>query len=224
MSGTGPFAMAGPACDVPTGELNLPMERHQLTPSRRSRLNPAIIGPMRLIRRLVYLAVGLWVVVELVAIPVSGQLLAHEVASRTHDVTTVHASVGSFPILARAFLLGSVNKVSVTLDQVTGERIPFTAIRFDVRGVGLDKAALTKGKMRITSIDRGTVTATLDLPPGVTSAVSVSGRTLKLGPLSLALRSDLIPCAPTARVAGNTVTLSCTVYQIPPVLLEGAQR
>jgi hypothetical protein len=178
---------------------------------------------VRLLRRLIILLVGLWVVVELAAVPVTGQILAHEVASRTRDATTVHASVGSFPVIARVFFMQRVSSASVTLDRVTGQRIPFSRIRFDVKGVGIDRTQLLQGKFRVTSIDSGSVAATVDLPGGVASRVSVRGRTLVLGPVALALRSDLFPCSPDARVEGQQVILTCSFTNIPPILVEQAR-
>jgi hypothetical protein len=172
---------------------------------------------MRLIRRLVLLVVVLWLVAEIIAIPVVNAIAAREVASHTRDATTVHVSVGSFPIIARAFFLQRVSSVGVTLDRVVGQRVPFTTVRFDAKGVGIDRAAMLEGKFRVTAIESGTVTATIDLPAGATGA-RIEGRTLMLGSLPIAVRSDLFPCTPAASVAGRRVTLSCTFTGIPAVL------
>jgi hypothetical protein len=173
---------------------------------------------MRLIRRLVILVVGLWLVLELAAIPVLGQIVQHEVSARSHGATTIRASIGTFPVLARAFFAQRVNSVSVTLDRVAGERVPFTTIRFDAHGVGIDRASLLKGKVKVTSIDTGTVTASLELPADVGAHVQVSGHTLVMGPVAVALRSDLFPCTPDATVNQDQVTLSCTFTGVPPIL------
>jgi hypothetical protein len=173
---------------------------------------------MRLLRRLVVLVVALWVVAEIIAIPVVDGIVQREVAAHTHDVTTVRASVSSFPLLTRVFALQRVNSVSVTLDRVAGQRLPFADVRFDVKGVDVDRASLLNGKLRVTSIDSGTVTATLTLPLGVSRLVHVSGRNLMLGPLAVALRADLFPCSPQASLSGDQVTLSCTFTSVPSVL------
>ena len=173
---------------------------------------------MKLLRRLILLVVVLWLIAEVLAIPVVNRIAQREVAAHTRNATTVHASVGSFPVIARALFLQRVNSVDVTLDQVAGQRIPFTEVKFDVKGVDIDRNALVQGKFRVRSIDSGTFTATLDLPAGVSSAARVTGRTLMLGPLAVALRSDLFPCSPDATVSGQQVTLSCTFTGVPPVL------
>jgi hypothetical protein len=173
---------------------------------------------VKLLRRLVVWVAALWLIAEVLAIPVSNRIIASQVAARTRDATAVHASIGSFPVIARVFFMQRVNSVSVTLDRVTGQRIPFTQVRFDVKGVGVDRARLLQGKLRVTSIDSGTVTATLDLPGPVASVVHVTGRTLMLGPIAVAIRSDLIPCSPDARVEGQQVILSCSFTDVPNVL------
>jgi hypothetical protein len=174
---------------------------------------------MRLIRRLILLVVAVWLVAEVVAIPTVNAIAAHEVAAHTHDATTVHVSVGSFPIIARAFFLQKVSSVGVTLDRVVGQSLPFTTVRFDAKDVGIDRAAMLKGKFRVTSIESGTVTATIDLPAGVTGA-RIEGRTIMLGRVPIAVRSDLFPCTPTANVSGQQATLSCTFTGVPPVLRD----
>lgn len=183
-----------------------------------------------MIRRLVILLVGLWLIAELVAVPMAGRLIASQVAARTRNATTVHASIGTFPVIARAVFLQQIKSVTVTLDRVTGERVPFSEIRFDVKGVGIDRASLLKGKPRVTSIDSGTVTATInlaDISPvtgRLEQNVHMEGRTLMLGPIGVAIRSDLIPCSPQPRVEGSNVILTCSFADVPPVLIQRAQR
>jgi hypothetical protein len=150
-----------------------------------------------------------WLVVELAAIPVANRVIEWKAAQQSRGVAGVHASV--------------------TLDRVERLSLTFTQVTFELDGVALDRAALLQRQAKVTAIDHGTVTATLDLrtlPPAVARVarnVRVNGRTLLLGPASFQMSSDIMPCNPTANVSGDVVTLSCTFDHIPPVLLE-AQR
>jgi hypothetical protein len=170
-----------------------------------------------------------WLVVELAAIPVANRVIEWKAAQQSRGVAGVHASVGSFPLVTRYLITGRVSRASVTLNRVERLSLTFTQVTFELDGVALDRAALLQRQAKITAIDRGTVTATLDLrtlPPAVARVarnVHVSGRTLLLGAASFQMSSDIMPCSPTANVSGDVVTLSCTFTHIPPVLLE-AQR
>ena len=184
---------------------------------------------MRLLRLLVILLVGLWLVVEVAAIPVASKLVESQVAARTRGATSVRASVGSFPVLARVVFTGRVNSVDVALEHVAGQRIPFTEVRFDVSGVAVDRASLATGKVKVTSIDTGTVTGTIDLSAAapivgrLASRVSVSGHTLLLDSIPLQLNPQLFPCSPQAHIDGQQVIVSCSFTDVPPVLLEGVR-
>lgn len=184
---------------------------------------------MRLLRRLVILLVALWLVGEILAIPVADRIIADEVAARTRNATSVHASIGSFPVVARMLVFQKVSSVSVRLERVVGERIPFSEIRYDVKNVGIDRGSVFSGKVHVTSVGSGTVTATInlaDISPvagRIASAVHMEGRSLVLGGVRFALGTNLIPCTPQATIEGQQVILSCTIDHIPPVLLEHAQ-
>jgi hypothetical protein len=180
---------------------------------------------------LLFVLVALWLVAEIAAIPVANRMIEQRVAAQSRGVAAVHASVGTFPVVARFLLTGRVSKVTVTLDRVARLALTFTQVRFDLRGVELDRAGLVKRQARITAIDRGTVTAIIDissLPPRLAELVSqagvhASGRTLLLGTTSFQMSSDILPCNPDARVVGRQVIVSCTIQNVPPVLLERAQ-
>lgn len=184
---------------------------------------------MRLIRLLVLLAV-VWLVVELAAIPVAGRLIEQQVAARSRGIADVDARVGTFPVLTRFVTTGSVNSVAVTLDRVVRLGLTFTEVRFDLDGVGVDRGALLTRKVRITHIDTGTVTATIDLdglPPGPGSGtgrnIRVAGRSLVLGRVTLQLSSELFPCDPRVRQLGRRVIASCVLTDVPPILLDASQ-
>jgi len=181
---------------------------------------------VRLFRALLSLVVGLGVVVEIAAIPLTSQIVQHEVAARDQNAATVKASVGTFPLLTRLLVTGKVNSVHVVLDRVTGQRLTFSEVDFDVRGVSIDRTALLQRKFHVQDVDEGTVTATInlsDISPlagRIASRASVNGHTLSLGGLSFALSSSLFPCSPDATVEGDHITLACTFTEIPAVIFE----
>jgi len=191
----------------------------------------ARVHRVRLLRLLVVLLVGAWLVVEIVAIPVADRMLEQEVSAHTHGVAAVKASVGTFPIVTRFVFTGRISKSTITLERVARLALTFTEVRFDLAGVQIDRARLIGSRQaRITAVDRATITATLDmaaLPPRVAAVVSrnvrVSGRTLMFGSASFEMSSDILPCSPDAHVIGNDVILSCTIDHVPPALLEAAQ-
>jgi hypothetical protein len=188
---------------------------------------------VRKLRFVVILLAVVWLVAELAAIPVAGRLIAQRVSAQTHDIAAVHAKVGTFPIVTRLLLTGRVNNATVTLDKVVRLNLTFAQVSFQLEGVQLDKSALFgQRKARITAIQQGTVTATIDVQDvsriarafSPSRAPRVTGRTLLLGAASFQLSSDIMPCDPDARIDGNQIVLSCTVNNVPPVLLESAQR
>lgn len=184
---------------------------------------------MRPIRFLVLLAV-VWFAVELAAIPFAGRLLAQQIRTRSRGIADVEASVGMFPVVTRFVAAGRVESVVVTLERVARLSLTFTEVRFDLDGVEVDRAALLGQKVRITHIDAGRVTATIDLsalPPRVASAtarsVRVTGRSLVLGPVRFQLSAELFPCDPEVRQLGNQIIASCELRDAPPVLLDAAE-
>lgn len=181
---------------------------------------------MRPIRFLVLLAV-VWLTVELAAIPFAGRLLAQQVSARSRGVGDVKASVGGFPLLTRFVSEGRVNSVDVTLERIVRLGLTFNEVRFELDGVEVDRSALIARRVRITQIDSGSVTATIDLPPGVASAaasnVRVAGRSLVLGPVRFQLTSEVLPCDPQVRLLGNQVIASCAIRDVPPILLDATQ-
>jgi hypothetical protein len=187
---------------------------------------------LRRIRSLVFLLVVVWVVAEFAVTPVANRMIEQRVAAQTRGVEGVKASVGTFPVVTRFILTGRVPKTTVTLDRVERLALTFAQVRFDLTRVEFDRTALLKRQARITAIDNGTVTATLDigaLPAGVARLVSqtgvrMSGRTLLLGSAGFQMSPDIMPCNPDVRLNGEQVVLSCTIQNVPPVLLEGAQR
>ncbi len=185
---------------------------------------------MRLIRFVLILVVGLWLVGEIALIPLANTQIEREVADRTRDEASVNASIGSFPVAARVLITGKVPRLTVTLDRVARQALTFAEVEFALRGISVDRAAIFRGKARVEDIDSGTVTATIDA--GVLGRIAslagvnvrVEGRTLRVADRALALDRDLLPCAPQARIDNDKVILSCTIDQVPDILLEAVQQ
>ena len=184
---------------------------------------PGILDAVRPLRRLILLLVVLWLIGEVVAIPVVNRIVAGDVAGRTHDAASVKASVGDFPIVARLVLTKRVNHVNVTLERVTGQAVPFAHITLAVRDVAIQRSSLLHRKPHVTSVGSGTITAVVDLSDisplaaRVASSVHMEGRTLLLGglPVRVNVQSPFLPCLPAAQLSGQQVILSCTVTHVP---------
>src|SRR5207248_2286714 len=88
--------------------------------SGRRQDRPRMFFGFRFVRRLIFLALALWLVVELLAIPATNAIVAHEVSSRSHNIGSVSASAGPFPLFARAVVSGTVGKLRLILTRVGG--------------------------------------------------------------------------------------------------------
>ena len=185
---------------------------------------------MRLIRYGLVLLVALWLIGELLLIPFAERQTAREVAARTRDTAAVSADIGSFPLAARVLFTGKVPRLSVTLDRVARASVRFAEVRFDLEGISVDRPAMLRGRAQVESIDRGTVTATIEIGALGRLAslagidVRVVGRTLNAGRVSVAIAEDLVPCNPEASVDGERVILTCAIDDVPDVLVDALQR
>jgi hypothetical protein len=185
---------------------------------------------LRLFRFLFLVIAGLWLVGEIALIPLANARIENEVAKRTRDATNVNASIGSFPVATRVLITGKVPKLSVTLERIARQALTFAEVKFDLSGIGVDRPSILQGKAKINSIDSGTVTATIDA--GVLGRIAslagadvrVDGRTLRVAGRALALDQELIPCEPTARIEGEKVLVTCTLDEVPDILLEAVQQ
>jgi hypothetical protein len=185
---------------------------------------------LRLFRFLFLVIAGLWLVGEIALIPLANARIENEVAKRTRDATNVNASIGSFPVATRVLITGKVPELSVTLERIARQALTFAEVKFDLSGIGVDRPSILQGKAKINSIDSGTVTATIDA--GVLGRIAslagadvrVDGRTLRAGGRALALDQELIPCEPTARIEDDKVLVTCTLDEVPDILLEAVQQ
>lgn len=176
------------------------------------------------IRRLLLLVGALWLIGEVLLIPFAESRIEKEVAKQSRDTTAVGANIDSFPLAANVLVTGKVRELTVTLERVTRIRVSFASVAFQVTGIAVDRGAILRGRAKIRSIDRGTVTARLELGAlgrlaslaGVD--VRVEGRTLRAGPVSVQIAQDIVPCDPQARVDDDTIVLTCAITELPEVL------
>lgn len=176
-----------------------------------------------------------WLAVELVAPPLAESQIAERVATSTEGVTGVDADVGTFPVVTRFLLTGEVRDVEVTLNEVARQQLEFTTVTFGLTGVELDRNAAVNGQVDIRDAEAAVLTAALAVPDladslglpveleGADLQPEVSGRQLTLGDAAVSLPSDLVPCEPDARVEGDRVVLTCTLDEVPGLLLRAFQ-
>lgn len=183
--------------------------------------------------------------VELLAPPVIEDRIEAHVRERSAGTVGVSADVGPFPVVTRLLATEKVGRLGVTLDEVAGVDVSFASVRFGLRGVALDRAALLNGNIRVRSIDAGEVTATIDvavLSDRLGVPLRVEGDQLVVGAAEIPVPIDVVsglltlpgadvggleliderylPCAapPTAELGEGRVLLSCTLEGVPLVL------
>lgn len=140
---------------------------------------------------------------------------------------TIEADIDSFPLVSRLLITGTVNHLSVTLNDVVEYQIPFASVRFDLAGVDVDRSALLEQRVRVRSIDSATVTAevtggdVLGLLGAVEnlSGVEVTDNALRAAGASIPLPREVLPCQPNVQRTEETLILSCTVEDVPPALV-----
>lgn len=181
--------------------------------------------------------------VELVAPRLAASSIEDHVSEQLAGVVGVSADVGTFPVVTRLLVTERVPRLGVTLDELAGQQLTFASVRFDLRGVELDRDALLGGDVRVRSIEGGQVTATVDVNAladaigvpvqleGGSLVAEVGGSRLEI-PLAVeggALRlpaglpavtvPDVVPCAPTETVVhDDTIELSCALESVPTFL------
>jgi hypothetical protein len=186
---------------------------------------------MRLLIRFGLIAlVGLWLVGEFAAAPVAERLIEQEVKARYRDAATVEVDIASFPLVSRVALTEKIRKLTVTLDQIARQSITYGEVRFELMGIVVDRSAILRADPRVKRIDRGIVTATIDvaalegIPSLASTDVRVDGRLLNFGGASVPIDKELVPCDPEARVEGDSIILSCEIDEVPATLLKAAQN
>lgn len=184
-------------------------------------------GGVRLLRWALLVVVLLAGGAEVVIPQLAEAQIESGVRERVQEQARVKADLGTFPVVTRYLLTGEVPKLDLTLRDVVGQEVPLSTVRFALEGVALDRSALLQREVEVTDIDAGVVTAeialaTLDAPidPG---AVEMAGRRLNLGAgLAVAIPEELVPCEPTAEAGNDRVVLTCTIDEVPSILVRSA--
>ncbi|MBW3578341.1 MAG: DUF2993 domain-containing protein [Actinobacteria bacterium] len=182
---------------------------------------------MRIIKWMLLGVVVLAVLVELAVPRFAAARIEAGVRERVRDAAGIDARLGDFPVVTRYLVTGKVDEVRVVLRDVVRQEVPFTRVRFDLDGVSLDRAALVRGEVEVTDMDTGRVTAQIDTsdlgPAGeqIPDRVDVAGRQLRLGEaVRVAIPDELVPCPPRAEVEPGQVVLTCTLDQVPSILVR----
>lgn len=175
------------------------------------------------------LAVG--VVAELMAPGVVEAGIEDTVRARTGEQAQVEAEASGSPFLPGLLLDGRIEQVEITLRELAGHGLAIGTASIRVESIHLDRAAMYRGDVRITDVDRGEVVIVVDereiadtlgspveLDPElvelVGTALEVAGTTV----LDLPVDRDLMPCEPDLEVDPPHVRLSCAFEGIPGVL------
>jgi hypothetical protein len=175
------------------------------------------------------LMAGLWIVGEIAIVPLAESKVEQRAAAQVEGEASVTADIDSFPLAARVLLTGVVDRMSMRFEEIARQQLTFADLEIVVEGIEVDRGSILDQKLRVTAIDRGTVTATIDasaLPPlarRVIGQARVSDRALILGPVSFQLASDVLPCPPDVRVEEDRIILSCSIDEIPEALIDAAQ-
>lgn len=174
--------------------------------------------------------------------------LEERARAEVRGAASVDADISSFPFIGRLLVSGSVPSVEVRANRSELGDLVTGAIEVDLRDVRLERGALLSGKVRLQSINSGTITLELDadaLGRALKVPVSIAGGEARVTLAGQALpatvgaddgalvvevgglrtlrvpisRSGLVSCGATAaEVAGNTVRLTCEIDEVPPAL------
>lgn len=196
----------------------------------------------KLLVGLLVLTAVLALAVELVAPVLAGNRIEEQVREQTQEAAGVDADVGTFPVVTRLLATERVQRVTVTLEEVAHQQITFATVRYELRGLRLDRDALLRGDVRVTGMEGGEVTAEIE-PGALTDALGVpveitdgrlsaagvdaevgpevQGRSLVLptgGLPGVDLPEDLIPCQPEPSINEDRVRVSCALQDVPFIL------
>ena len=187
------------------------------------------------------LVVALLVVAD-VGLRLLGEGQIESTAERKAPESDASAAIRSFPFVPRLLVSGSVPEVRVNLDRVGRGAVQFSGVHVVLHGVEISRnALLNRRRVELESIDRGTVSADLDLPAlaqalsrsevqALRDAGGVAAR-LRDGRLVVSARgaevfsvrvprTPLVPCEGDIQLVGDHVHVSCTLEEIPPELVE----
>ncbi len=152
---------------------------------------------------------------------------------------SVDVEIESFPLVTNVLFRGRIEHITLTLGNITRSGLRFRRLGFELEGIRLDRDELFAGRPRARSIQRGAITARLDLddllaaanapplpdPGRALEQITIANGSIVLGggavpTVSVPLPDDLFPCDPSASVRGRRITVRCTVDPVPDALLR----
>jgi hypothetical protein len=113
-------------------------------------------------RFLVLVVVVIAVVVvaaEVVVPPRIEEAIEERVVEEVPEAATVVSELDSFPVVARGLATGEVQRLVVTLKDVARPEVTIESVEVEVLGIEVERRALFDGKVDLTRIERGTLTA-----------------------------------------------------------------
>ncbi len=210
----------------------------------------------RVTRRLLFLGVLFAVLVgaDVAARGFVEETLNTRAEAEAPPETSVSAAIGGFPFLPRLLLGGEVSRANIHIENIDANGvIVFAEVDIDLLGVQLDRGRLINDrKARITSIEHGTVTATItasalgaalrvpvEMAAGVITVTVLrqrvqvtpqvtNGRLTLTGSLGRAFAlpipvTDFVPCMSEVEVENGRMRLSCEIDDVPAALLDAVQ-
>lgn len=154
---------------------------------------------IRLLVVLVLVVLVAGVAGEVVVPPRIEEAIEERVTEEVPEAGAVRAELDSFPVVARGLATGEVERLVVTLEDVSLPEIEIDSVEVEMTDIEVERRALFDGEVDLERIDRGTLDAV------VTEAAledALPGDVVDL---------DLAPGRAEATVAGQTVGSDVTV-------------
>lgn len=203
-------------------------------------------------KKLLFLLIAvavLLVVADFGARQVAEEQVAERVAATEGVEGQARVEISSFPFLPGLLASGTVDDLSVSVDDVRTERVRFAAVAVDLEEVRISREELVSGRrVVLQDVGRGTARAELtqaelsrllDLPvtvergrvrvrvagQQVTATAGVRDNVLRLSvagaqvPAITIPRLPLVPCLADVELVPGRIRLSCRLEQVPPDLV-----
>ena len=155
---------------------------------------------MRLLVLAVVLAAAAVVGAEVVLPPRVEEAIEARVARQVEGATSVTAELVGFPIVARALASGEVQRLVVTLDEVTRPEVTISSVTIDVEGIEVSRRALIDGEVDLERVERAELLAVVtedDLEEALPGPA-----------VDLALRPGRVEATVAGRTVGSDVTVA----------------
>ena len=149
-----------------------------------------------------------------------------------------HVEIDSWPVITRAAVTQEVGRLTADLSNVVLEEIEIERIEIKVIDLRLSRSRLLRGEIDPKSIRSGSVAVVITqaaiaeaagfIPEAteLTSATvtvqdgSLGVETGGTSLMSISFPEEVLPCSATGSFSGDDVRLSCSVNEIPEVLLR----